>query len=482
VLEHEQLVARGVFRDDPSGTFRHPRPPYRIDDREAPPFGPAPRLGEHDGRIALRSRPVAAGAADAAAGEALPLAGLRVIDMTAWWAGPSATHMLAALGADVIHVESTTRPDGMRMIGGMLRGRHAAWWECSHFFLATNCNKRGLAVDLGDRRGIAVMERLVAASDVLVDNFTPRVLDGFGLGWERFHALNPQAILLRMPAFGLSGPWRDHTGFAQTMEQLSGLAWLTGHRDDQPRIQRGPCDPLAGMHAAFALLVALAEREQKGEGVHVECTMVEGALNAAAEAILEWSAYGGRMQRDGNRSPAAAPQGLYPCRGHTSETPRWLALSVASDDQWRALKRVLGRPGWSEDARLDTLAGRRDAHDAIDAALRGWLAERDRDASVEALVAAGIPAAVLRDPRRLRPHPQLAARGFFEEVTHPVVGRIPVPGLPFRYARTPRWIHDPAPTLGQHNREILAALGLAAPEIEALAREGVIGEGLAPGG
>jgi crotonobetainyl-CoA:carnitine CoA-transferase CaiB-like acyl-CoA transferase len=262
------------------------------------------------------------------------------------------------------------------------------------------------------------------------------------------------------------------------MEQITGLAWLTGHRDDQPRIQRGPCDPLAGMHAAFALLVALAERERTGRGAHVECTMVEGALNAASEQLIEWSAYGRLLARDGNRAPDAAPQGLYPCRGHDAAArPRWLALSCESDAHWRALARGLGDPAWTRAPALATLAGRRAAHDAIDAELRGWAAARELDAAVAELLAAGVPAAPVADPRATHANPQLVARGFYERVEHPVVGAHPLPGLPFRYASVSHWLRSPAPTLGQHGREVLRELaGCSAGELDALAADGVIGE------
>lgn len=477
VQRHEQLVARGVFRSSPSGDFTQPRSPYLIDGEEPQAPRPAPRLGEHTGRIERRPQATSRSPSQAApqALRELPLAGLCVLDLTAWWAGPSASHMLAALGADVIHVESIQRPDGMRMAGGAFAAKES-WWERSAFYLAANANKRGLALNLGDPDGVAIAKRLIARCDVVIENFTPRVLENWGLDWGEIHRINPQTILVRMPAFGLDGPWRDNTGFAQTMEQLTGLAWLTGHPDDQPRIQRGPCDPLAGMHATFALLVALEERREKGEGVQVECTMVEGALNAAAEQLIEFTAYGNLMVRQGNRSACAAPQGLYACRGHQTTDPRWLALSIATDAQWLALRAWLGDPPWAEATALSTLAGRRAGHDEIDARLAPEFAARDRDELISKLLDRGIPAAPVADPRDSSRHPQLLARGFHEYVEHPVVGRVPLPGLPFRYASVESWIRFGPPVLGQHNREILLELGMADAEIERLIAAEVIGD------
>src|SRR6185295_16825445 len=276
------------------------------------------------------------------------------------------------------------------------------------------------------------------------------------------------------PAFGLDGPWRDRVGFAQTMEQISGMAWVTGHADGPPVIPRGPCDPLAGLHAAFALLVALEHRRQTGQGQLVEATMVEAALNAAADQVIERSAYGRLIERDGNRGPVAAPQNIYACRG----TEQWIALAVVTPAHWAALVDLLGRPAWALDGALSTAAGRRARHDPIDRELAGWFAAQERDDAVERLVARGVPAAPVVSPREVDRNPHLRARGFFETVTHPIVGTHDYPGLPMRFSAGPtRWFRAPAPMLGQHNDEILRGLlGLGDAEIAALRADGIIGD------
>jgi crotonobetainyl-CoA:carnitine CoA-transferase CaiB-like acyl-CoA transferase len=470
-LAHEHFADRGVFVKNPSGGFLQPRPPYKIDGEGPRAPGPTPGLGEHQGRIEARER-VAPSTPDT---DSLPLKGLRVLDATAWWAGPSATGMLASLGADVIHLEAAQRPDGMRMIGGLFIGQHEQWWEHSGLFLGANQNKRGLTLNLQEERGRELCLRLVDECDVFVENFSPRVVEQFGLDWDAVHSRSPSTIMVRMPAFGLSGPWRDRVGFAQTMEQITGLAWLTGHADDQPRIQRGPCDPIAGMHAAFATLVALQEREATGVGSLVECAMVEGALNAAAEQIVEYSAYGNRMNRDGNRAPDCAPQNVYACRGEE----RWLALSVADEEQWRGLRAVRGDPAWASARELESHAGRRAHHDRIDAELTAWAGGQELEDAVARLLAAGVPAAPVVDGREIYLHPQLVARGYFEPLDHPVVGQHPLPVVPFRYASVSRWLRQPSPTLGQHNHEILVdLLGVEEEEYARLEAEGVIGQTL----
>ena len=347
-------------------------------------------------------------------------------------------------------------------------------------FLSANTNKLGMTLNLDDPQGVAIAKQLIAHCDVFVENYSPRVIEKFGLDWHTVHAINPRCIMVRMPAFGLDGPWKNHVGFAQTMEQISGMAWLTGHVDDQPRIQRGPCDPMAGMNSAFAALVALNERETSGLGCLIECPMVEGALNAVAESIVEYSAYGRILERQGNRTFDAAPQGLYACAGHDRKNEQWLALSIETDAQWRALKQQLGNPGWAQSPEFDSLAGRLREHDRLDRELQRFLANKALDRILATWPQVGIPVAPVIPSVKTSNHPQFVARRFYQPLTHPVVGTHLHVGVPFTFATRARvglpWLRTPAPTMGQHNRAILAQrLGLDEAAIATLEQHEVIG-------
>jgi crotonobetainyl-CoA:carnitine CoA-transferase CaiB-like acyl-CoA transferase len=467
ILTNEHLVARGVFVDNPAG-FVQPRPPYLIEGETVRAFEPAPRLGEHDGAVEPRPAPQPTQPDERA--DALPLAGLKVLDLTSWWAGPSSTQFLAAMGAEVVHVESTSHPDGMRMTGYFF-GR-PDWWEWGHMFVAVNTDKLAVTLDLGTERGREICKDLIRWADVVVENFAPRVVEQWGLDRDGVLAINPRVVYCRMPAFGLSGPWRDRVGFAQTMEQLT-MAWITGYPDDDPMIPRGPCDPLAGLHAAVAMLAALAERDRTGKGVFIESIMLEAALNACAQPIIEFSAYGEVMQRMGNRSPYWAPQGVYRTPGFDS----WIALSIATDEQWRALRDALGDPEWAQDPALDTFAGRRAQHDLVDEHLSEWAAGLDDlDATVDDLLSRGVPAARAWDPRLLGEHPQYRARGFFEPLVHASIGEHSVAGLPYRFASVDRWTHRATATLGMDNHDVLSRIvGLSDAEIAQLEADRIIG-------
>jgi len=373
------------------------------------------------------------------------------------------------MGADVVKVESIQRPDGMRFAGAV---RNEQMWEWSPVFHGANVGKRDVTLRLDSDRGMALLRKLIEGADVLIENYSARVMDNFGLSWEDVREISPRAIMVRMPAFGLDGPWRDRPGFAMTVEQVSGLAWITGY-EDMPLVVRGACDPLGGMHAVFATLCALEERRRDGLGRLVEMPLVEGAINVAAEQVIEYSAYGALLERDENRGPVSAPQGVYA----TKEAGELVAVAVPNDDVWRALREVIGKPEWATRTDLDTAAGRRAHHDEVDAGLEAWLSQQPAEEVAARLRSVGVPAERLINPHDLSPHPQLEARGFFQQLEHPATGDTRYPGWPMAFSGLSRALHRrPPPTLGQHNDEVLGdELGLSEAERDALRDEQVIG-------
>lgn len=474
----EQFVERGTFVKNPAG-FLQPRPPYRLHGIRggAPaPLRAAPKLGEQADEIERERRAAARPPASPRGGDAYPLTGLRVLDLTAFWAGPIATSVFGEMGADVIKVESIQRPDGMRFAGSVMND---TMWEFNPINHGCNSSKRAVTLQLDSDDGLALVKQLIAKADIVAENFSARVLENFGLGWETIHELNPRAILLRMPSFGLEGPWRDNVGFAMNVEQVSGLAWMTGY-EHLPLVVRGACDPVGGMHAVFATLLALEERERTDEGQLVEVALVEPAINISAEQVIEWSAYGQFLERACNRGPVAAPQGCYACqdRAPTDQGPSYVALACETDEQWRALCGVLGDPAWAAGAALDHAAGRREAHDRIDEAIAAWASGRTAAAAEEALIGAGVPANVVINGHDLSPNPQLEDRGFFQRLEHPLAGELRYPGQPQAYSGFPRGMRRRLPPLlGEHNDEVLREeLGLSDEAIKRLREAQVIGE------
>ncbi|OBH62603.1 CoA-transferase [Mycobacterium colombiense] len=475
VTSFDQFVERDSFARNPRDGFQQPNHPYRMQPAQLGAPQPAPRLGEHTEHY--RAAPLPARPAPTGAAKALPLSGVRVLDMTTFWAGPCCTHSLALLGAEVIHVESTRRPDGTRMIAG-IPITEEQWWEKSPIFEALNTNKKGLTLDLQSPRGRELLRELIATCDVVVENFTPRVLDQIGLDFPTVQSIRPDTVMVRMPGFGLEGPWRDNPAFAYVIESASGVSWLTGYPDRTPYDPYSIGDPNAGVHALNAILLALEHRRRTGEGVFVEAAMVDAALSIAAEQVIEYTAYGALLERAGNRGPTAAPQNLY-LSADIDEFGRldsWVAIAVATDDQWDGLCRALGSPSWATDPTLSTESGRRTHHDAIDEQLAAWCEHRSRDEIVATLWDAGVPVAKVMQPHRQPELEQLAFRDFFEEVDHPVNGPARLSSVPMRFSAGPHKFHtEHAPLLGQHNHELLSGLGLSDPEIAGLEADGVIG-------
>lgn len=464
----DHMIERGLFTRTSEG-FLQPRTPWRLETTEPAPIGLTPKLDEHREDL-LRSLEQAPAEMPTKLGHAdLPFTGLHVVDLTAFWAGPYATSILSDFGADVVKVESIQRPDGMRFAGAV---RNEILWEWSHVFHGANPGKRDVTLRLDHEDGLELLKRLIADADVVIENFSARVMPAFGLDAETIKKLNPRAIFVRMPAFGLDGPWRDRAGFAMTVEQVSGLAWVTGY-EDMPLVVRGACDPIGSLHTIFAIGLALEERERTGRGQVVEVALVEPALAVAAEQVIEYSAYGVLLGRSGNKMPHAAPQGVFETR---SESER-VAVSVSNNEQWQGLCRVLESDAWRLSEDLATHKGRLAAHDELVAELAAWIRTRSREEVVREMLAEGVPASASINNHALMPNPQLEARGFFQTMNHPVTGPTRYPAFPAIFSAFERDLHRaPPPTLGQHNREVLQSeLGVDDREFERLEAEGIIG-------
>ncbi|MGA8251892.1 MAG: CoA transferase [Mycobacterium sp.] len=467
IRDMEYTTERGVFVRNPAG-FHQPRPPWLMSECAPAPVRPTAALGAADDESPWQKRELD----PTPRSDGLPLEGLRIVDLTAFWAGPAATHLLAAFGADVIKVESIQRPDGIRYSGGM-RKDVDDWWEYGWVFHAMNTNKRSVTLDLGSDDGRRLFTQLAVGADVVIENFSPRVMDHFGLTAEVLLKINPKLVVARMPAFGLDGPWRERVGFAPTMEQIAGLAWITGLPDDPPVTPRGACDPLAGVHAAFAVLAALNFAERTGVGQQVELPMIETVLNVTAIQPIESEVFGTTLSRRGNRGQGWAIQNLYRCAGPGDD---WIAVTVRDDQQWCALVDLMDRPSWCDEG-MTGVVGRRERADEIDRRLHDWFAGQSLETVVERLAAAGIPAAPVVSPSLVTGNPQLRDRGFFEELDHPRTGAGLYPRPPFaQLAGQRRWLHRPPPTLGEHNEEVLSdRCGLTDDELARLAAGGVIG-------
>lgn len=474
VLETEHMRERGFYRAHPAG-FQVPGVPFAFEKGATAPLEAAPALGAHTDEVLDGLAPPPP-AAPLPASDAAPLAGLKVVDFTAFWAGPFAATVLADFGAEVIKVESIQRPDGMRFASGFLP-EDGVVWEWAPVFHGANSGKQAITLNLEDEEGLALARELVRQADVVIENFSPRVMERFGLDGPGVAALNPEAILIRMPAFGLDGPWRDRVGFAMTIEQASGLAWVTGFPEREPVVPRGVCDPVGGMTAVLALLGALEMRARGAGGQTVEVTLLEVGLTLAGEQVVEQSAYGVLLEREGNVGPVAAPQGAYVCRDERNPGDHgWVAIACVTDAQWQALVHAIGDPDWAREASFATEAGRRAGRAEIDRGIAAWCAERSARDIREALAAKGVPVGWLLNQREVVPgHEQLDARRFLAFLDHPFAGRIGYPRSSMRFdgELPPRTL---PPLLGEHNERVLAErLGQSPERIRALAERKVIG-------
>jgi benzylsuccinate CoA-transferase BbsF subunit len=376
-----------------------------------------------------------------------PLDGIRVLDLGWTWAGPYAGMMLTDLGAEVIKVESGQRIDVLRWSGAFADGVRDH--ERSGYNNACNRGKQSVTIDLKHPDGRQLVLDLAARCDVVIENFSPRVLPSLGLGWEELSAVNPRLVMLSLSAYGDSGPEHDYIAYGDHLLYASGMTSVIGPPDDPPTpIGTFYGDPVAGMYGALAILAALAERDRSGTGQHLEYAQVEGLLSMMPGALLTAST-GAEVPRTVDKSDHMAPHGFYRCAGDDA----WVAIAVEGDQRWVAMRSLLRRAGHPAPD-LPGLADRKANEDDLDAVVAAWTSTRSPWQVTTACQDAGIAAYPLMNARRLAWDHHLHERDFFAWVAHPVTGPGPVPGVVFRVGDGGARVRGPAPTVGADNEKV----------------------------
>ena len=475
LLAQQVLRARGAFAKVEIGkaSFDGPVLPQHLTASPPRPNGRAPFAGEHNDAVLPARRRVATGSAGAGAG--LPLQGIRIIDLTMGWAGPSATRQMGDLGADVIKVESCQYPDWFR--GTDPRGPYypEKTYEKTYWFQMQNRNKRGITLDLTSPSGLSLLKRLLKDADAVIDNYAADVMPRLGLDAAAMLNINPRLVVVTMPAFGMTGAWSGVRAYGSTLEQASGLPSVTGREGDPPTMLHAALgDPVGGLNAAAALLLGFMHQEKTGEGQHIDLSAVEAMLPLVAPSIIEQSVTGASGPRIGNRHPVYVPNGCFPCLGED----QWIALAVRSNQEWLALCEVMHRPDLAADPALATAEGRRAEEDRIEVAIAHWTMTVRPDLAMVTLQAARIPAGVARLPMDLPGDPHLVKVGHWQSVDRPFMGPHLLPSVSYREnaSELPYPIERLAPTLGEHNEEVFCqVLGLGRDEIAQLRDDGVIG-------
>ncbi len=411
-----------------------------------------------------------------------PLAGIRVLALSQAWAGTLATEQLALMGAEVIQVESRSRPDVWRggyqaPIPTSLRQLESAThgWNVSALFNSVNLHKEGVTIDLGRPEGIDLVCRLIAQSDIVVENFSPRVMTNLGIGYERLRELRPGVILLSMSAFGATGPYAYYPGIGGTIEPVSGMSSQLGYPGGPP-LNCGMMfpDPISGYFGAAAVLMALYHRNRTGEGQHIDLSMQVVCSTYLADAIVQYSATGEVRRRMGNRHPVHVPHNIYPCRGDDE----WVAIAAESDADFVAIAALAGHPEWPRGPRFATETARKANEDALDALIAAWTRDRDAADIETALAGAGLLAARVAKSSDVLRDEHLWARGVLTEVEHPEAGRFVVPTTPVRLPGVPPEVVRAAPLHGEHSREVFARLlGITDHDYAALEADGITGSG-----
>ena len=399
----------------------------------------------------------------------LPLDGVRVLDMTMMWAGPYATKMLGEMGADVIKIESPRAWDNIRTLLPRTDVVDDPW-NSAYYFAEYNHEKRSMTLDLAQPAGIDAFLRLVANSDVVIENYRADVMDNLGLTTEVLLGANPTLVIVSMAGFGKTGGEQDNVGSGPSSEMMSGLMSLSGYEPDTPHktgISYG--DPVAGLAAVGAIALALIKRRTTGRGSVVDLSQCEVSTKLAGVAFAALASSGEVPPATGNRSPRWAPQGCYAVRGDD----QWIVLSCTDDAEWAACAEVIGRP----DLAAMSLDERRSRHDELDSIISTWAAPIDANVAVDVLQEAGVPAGRVLDMRTVKDDPHLGARGFWIRVPNPKMHPYRKHGVVWRLLEANPTITRHAPYLGADNHDVLSGVaGMSDDEIDALRASGVIAE------
>ena len=402
----------------------------------------------------------------------LPLEGIRVADFTWWYAGPWATRALANHGAEVIKIESTTQRDIVR---DQLPTREGtSGFNASHGFAYTNPSKLSITINPKHPKGLELVKRIVAVSDVVADNMTWGAMERLGLGYEELVKVKADIIVLSMPVMAPGGPYAQFSGTGNQIAAMAALDHLTGYPDGLG-MAPGPVLPdwnSNPFHGATAVLAALHYRNKTGKGQQILLSQYESVVNVAGLAILDYCANGRIQTRMGNRSPYGAPHGIYRCQGED----RWCAVAVFTDTEWEGMCRAMGNPEWSQDGRFATVLGRVQHADELDQCIEEWTSERQAEEVTGLLQREGVAAGMVQNPEDLLERdPQMKERGHYVPLEHPEIGSMHIDADAYRLSDTPGRLRRHAPLLGEHNDYVCSEiLGMSEDEINELIIEEVL--------
>ena len=399
------------------------------------------------------------------------LHGTRIIDCTMWFAGPFATELLAQMGAEVIKVESIQAMDGWR--GSITSAGSDRPWETAAAFNSVNHSKYDITLDLNQPEGVEVFKRLVKIGDIVVENYTPRVMKNFGLDYTCLKEINPALIMLSMPGYGTTGPWKDYVAFAFLVEETAGIPQITGYPDGPPMLMgASQADSIAGLNGAFAILTALEYRRKTGKGQYIDLSQVEALTCLMAEPIIDYSMNHRIWPRIGNRHRSMVPHGCYRCRGDDE----WVVIAIPSDEEWIKFCTITGHSGWLEDERFSDASGRWKNQYELDMLIEAWTIKRNRFEVMHDLQAAGIASGAVLSQAEVLADPYLKERGFFEELDRAEVGNHRYPGVYAKFSKTPGNLRWPSPCLGEHNDYVFRELlGMSKEELAQLTNKRIVG-------